>query len=138
MLPLQFIVIGTPVSHQARNRKVLRSWRADVAQATRAAVEAGAAPVEDDVEIEVVYYHDEEAPNLPDEDNMLKPVQDALQGIVYVDDSQISDGTCRRRNLDSSFEVRRMSRVLADGFVQGEEFIHVTVRPAPDPRVLRQ
>lgn len=130
-------MFGTPVSHQAHNRKALRSWKADVEQAARAAVTAAARPVSHEVEIQVVYFHDEGAPHLPDEDNMLKPIQDALQGIIYANDGQVTDGTCCRRNLDDSFHVRRMSAVLAQGFVQGDEFVQVIVREAPNPRVLR-
>jgi crossover junction endodeoxyribonuclease RusA len=136
MLPFEVIVVGTPVSHQAQNRQALRSWQAEIQAAARASLPAGAQPVLDSVEIHVVYYHDEDAAHLPDEDNMLKPIQDALQGLVYEDDGQITDGTCRKRNFDSSFKVRGLSAVLAEGFVQGREFVHITVALAPDPTVL--
>lgn len=137
MLPLELIVVGTPVSHQARNRKALQSWQEAVRAAVNLALPPGAQPALDSVELHVVYYHDEDAAHLPDEDNMLKPIQDALQGLVYDDDSQVTDGTCRKRNLDDSFKVRGLSPVLAEGFVQGAEFIHIKVSAAPDPRVLK-
>lgn len=114
------------------------SWREDVEDAARNAIDPRIQPIEDDVEIGVVYYHDEGAPHLPDQDNMLKPIQDALQGIVYINDRQLSDVSCCRRNFDGSFHVRRMSAILATGFVGGEEFIHVVVKSAPNPQVLRQ
>jgi len=136
MLPLEIIVVGTPVSHQARNRQALRRWRQSVQAATQTSLPANTPPVLDSVELHVVYYHDEDAAHLPDEDNLLKPIQDALQGHVYVNDSQVTDGTCRKRNLDDSFKVRGLSPVLAEGFVQGEEFIHITITPAPNPAVL--
>jgi hypothetical protein len=136
--PVEFIVVGTPVSHQARRREALRSWMATVEEKARLALAAGPDPVGEPVEVLVVYYHDEGAANLPDEDNLLKPIQDAMQGIVYADDTQVRDGTCSKRNLDAAFKVRRMSPVLADGFVQGEEFVYIKVSPAPDPEDLRQ
>jgi len=136
MLPVEFIVVGTPVSQQAHNREALRSWRAEIQAVAQNTVPDDETPVVDSVEIHVVYYHDKDAAHLPDEDNMLKPIQDALQGIVYVNDSQVSDGTCRKRDLDGSFKVRHLRPVVAEGFIQGDEFVHITVMPSPDPRIL--
>jgi len=55
----------------------------------------------------------------------VKPVLDALNGVIYVDDYQIADFESRRRNLNGSFRIRGMSPALADGFCKGEEFLHV-------------
>ena len=71
-----------------------------------------------------------------DNDNMVKPIQDALNGLVYSDDSQITDTRVRKTSIDGRFEVRAMSPVLAGGFVRGVEFIYVRVEAAPDPAEL--
>jgi Holliday junction resolvase RusA-like endonuclease len=36
-----------------------------------------------------------------DIDNIPKPISDALQGLVYLDDEQVTDVLCRKRNLNS-------------------------------------
>jgi Holliday junction resolvase RusA-like endonuclease len=136
VLPIEFRVTGTPISHQSRNRPLLAEWRDAVSQAARAAVPDSAAPVVTNVELHVVYYY-EEGPARPDEDNLLKPIQDALQGIVYRNDDQVMDGTCRKRDIDGKFNVRNVGMVIAEGFVDGREFVHVVVRDAPDPGVVR-
>lgn len=78
-----------------------------------------------------MYYHDAVAVRL-DNDNMLKPIQDALQGVVYANDAQITDTSVRKTNLDHPMTVRGMSRVLAEGFCRGDEFLYVKVEAAPD------
>jgi hypothetical protein len=71
-----------------------------------------------------------------DNDNMVKPVQDALNGLVYVDDRQITDTRVRKTNLNGSFRVKGMTLVLAEAFARGTEFLHIKVESAPDHREL--
>ena len=123
------------ISHQSHNKALLAKWRTAVATAAQAVIPEGQEPVAIAVELFVVYYY-EDGPAIPDEDNLLKPIQDALSGIMYDDDAQVTDGTCCKRNIDGEFRVRNWSPVLAEGFVQGDEFVHVVVRAAPDPGVL--
>jgi crossover junction endodeoxyribonuclease RusA len=40
---------------------------------------------------------------------MVKPIQDALAGVVYVDDNQVTDVQASRRSLDGRFKVKGMS-----------------------------
>jgi hypothetical protein len=67
-----------------------------------------------------------------DNDNMVKPIQDALNGLVYVDDRQITDTQLRKTDINGSFRVRGMSPVLAEGFVKGVEFLYIRIEAAPD------
>jgi Holliday junction resolvase RusA-like endonuclease len=136
MLPVEFIVVGTPMSHQCHNKQRLREWREAVAEEARNAMPPGIEPTDVRIEVQVVYYF-QRGPTLPDEDNLLKPIQDAMRGLVYRDDDQVTDGTASKRDIDAAYKVRRMSPVLARGFVRGDEFVHVIVREAPDPTTLR-
>lgn len=82
----------------------------------------------------VTCYHDS-APPL-DVDNMLKPIQDALIGIVYVDDGQLVDIGGHHRDVNDRYEVRGMTPAQADGFVSGEAFVHIRVElPSPAGRL---
>lgn len=83
------------------------------------------------LQIIVVYYHDAVTISM-DNDNMVKPIQDALKGLVYVDDRQITDIRVRKTNFDGRFKVRGMAVILAEGFSKGSEFIYVRVEDAPD------
>ena len=91
----------------------------------------GQLPVIHRLQIVVVYYHEGVTIRM-DNDNMLKPIQDALNGLVYVDDRQITDTQVRKTNLDGSFRVRGMSPILAAAFTRGSEFLHVRIEEAPD------
>ncbi len=134
MIPFEFIVEGVPVSHQTKNRTALQTWKQTVRTAAEQHWPAGDSPTTDRVQITITYYHE----GVPlDVDNMIKPIQDALNGLVYVDDRQITDTTGRLRDINGDFKVRYMSPVLAAGFIRGNEFVHVHIDLAPDPRRLK-
>jgi crossover junction endodeoxyribonuclease RusA len=126
------VVAGVPASSQASGRSKTR-WKQKVAAKALAVLPPGASPTSDDVEIRIVYYH-EEAPL--DVDNMIKPIQDALCGLVYEDDAQVADTHGSRRDLNDSFRVNGMSPALAEGFVGGKAFVHIKVSQAPNPSEL--
>lgn len=73
---------------------------------------------------------------VPDSDNIVKPIRDALNGVIYVDDYQITDFISRRRRLDSWFRVKGMSPAIAEGFCSGAEFLHGKIESAPGPSEL--
>jgi crossover junction endodeoxyribonuclease RusA len=66
-----------------------------------------------------------------DNDNMIKPIQDALQDIVYIDDRQIVDTHGHRRDLNERYEVRGMTPEQARGFVADQPFVHIRIEPPP-------
>lgn len=131
MLPFEFIVDGPPVSQQAKDRTRLQAWKDTVREAARRRWPLGQAPITIQLQITLTYYHEAITVRI-DEDNMLKPIQDALIGIVYIDDVQITDSKVRKTNIDGLFQVRGMSMVLAEGFSKGSEFLYIRVEEAPD------
>lgn len=135
MLPFEFTVPGPPLSHQSHNKERLAAWRALVRTAALAKWPPGQAPLQVPLKVTITYYHDGTAVRI-DNDNMVKPIQDALAGHLYSNDVLITDTLVRKTALDGSFKVRRMSRVLADAFVEGEEFLHIKIELAPNHEVL--
>jgi hypothetical protein len=83
------------------------------------------------VQITVTYFHDGSAVRI-DNDNLLKPIQDALNNLVYVDDRQITDCTVRKTDINGRFAVRGMPPLLAEAFSNGTEFLHVRIEARPD------
>lgn len=79
--------------------------------------------------LKVTYFYDTVS---LDVDNIVKPIQDALVGLVYIDDGQVSDILSRKRDLSANFRVRSLSAVLAQGFQRASEFLHIVVQEAPD------
>ena len=131
MILFECIVEGPPVSYQARNRSRLQAWGNTVRAAAQRVWPVWQAPFTGPLLMVVVYYHDGPTVRL-DNDNMIKPVQDALNGLVYVDDSQITDTQTRKSDLNGRFKTRGMSAVLAEGFSRGSEFLYIKIEQAPD------
>jgi crossover junction endodeoxyribonuclease RusA len=127
-------VPGTPVSQRAENRFSLSTWKHTVADHA-----AQALPTHQDLStsaagLTVVYYYDL-LPRL-DLDNMIKPIMDALSGIVYADDKQVKAIDARFVDLNGAFRVRGLSPVLAAAFSVGSPFVHLVVSEPPDPQEL--
>ncbi len=133
MLPFEFVVDGPPVSYQTRGpqrKERLEAWKTKVRSAAREKWPIKVEPLRTGLKLIVTYYHDGIAVRI-DNDNMIKPIQDALNGFVYEDDRQITDTQVRKTDINGSFRVRGMSPVLAEGFCRGNEFIHVRIEVAP-------
>lgn len=128
MIPFEFTIHGTPVSLQSRNRARLRAWKTSVANAATAAAN-GAVAVTDNVAIEITYYYDGDT---PDVDNIIKPIQDAMNGIVYADDNQVVDTRSRKARIDGSFKIVGASAVLLTAFATGTSFLHIKVTEPVD------
>ena len=71
-----------------------------------------------------------------DADNLPKPIIDALKGLVFLDDSQLTDLTCRKRNLRSNLRVVNPSGVLDEGLRRSDDFLHIVITEAPNQEVL--
>ena len=66
----------------------------------------------------------------PDVDNIPKPILDALTGIVYVDDEQVSDLLCRKRDLDADLVIRNPSAELMGYLRDSRQVVHIQVNEA--------
>ena len=62
-----------------------------------------------------------------DVDNVPKPVLDALKGLVYLDDRQVSDLLCRKRRLRGYVHILAPSSLLMETRARLREFLHVSV-----------
>ena len=70
-----------------------------------------------------------------DVDNMPKPILDALKGMVYADDDQVTDLVCRKRDRDRDIHFESPSSILLDSLGRSEQFLHITVVNAPSLEV---
>ena len=82
-----------------------------------------------EVAISVVYYYEGET---PDVDNIIKPIQDALNGVVYVDDGQIVKTSSAKARIDGSYRIGGASATLLLAFSNNDPFVYVRVDHAPD------
>ncbi len=118
MPPFEFLIKSRPVSQQTRRRERLREWKEFVRQEATRYWTSTHVPANGPVCITLVYLYDEAA---LDVDNFIKPIQDALVGLAFSDDSVITDVVIRRRQLRGTFDLSRASSVLIEGFEYGDE-----------------
>jgi crossover junction endodeoxyribonuclease RusA len=129
----EFILNGPPVSQQIRRRERLREWQAKVRQEAEIYWPLGAAPIDGFVVLQITYfYHSVKI----DVDNIIKPIQDALIGLAYMDDDQITDVIGRKRNLYEDFITDNITSTLIEGFARNNEFLYIVITNAPDHEVL--
>jgi hypothetical protein len=130
MLSFEFIVPGTPVSHQSRNKAKLAVWR-QMVRDTALARWGTAAPLAVALRITVSYHHQGLAVRI-DNDNLVKPIQDALIGLIYHDDRLITGTVVRKACIRGPFYVRGYSLMLLEALSKGDEFLHIIIDEAPD------
>lgn len=73
---------------------------------------------------------------IADRDNLMKPIQDALQSMAYVNDMQVKDSTSNWRNINGAFVIRFVSLSLASAFSRGQEFLHIRIWKSPEQEEL--
>lgn len=125
-------MLGVPASVQGSSQR-RDAWKRSVTAAAQAVWPAGEPPLTGKVQVQITFYHD----STPlDVDNMIKPVQDALCGLVYVDDNQVIDTHGHLRDLNHPYRVSGMTIAQANGFVSGSPFVHVRIEEPSDPQEL--
>jgi crossover junction endodeoxyribonuclease RusA len=132
MLRFEFVVDGPPVSQQARRRERVRQWIDQVRTTAAGSWLSGEVPFSESVLLSVTYFY--EATSI-DVDNIPKPIIDALKGLVFMDDNQVTDMICRKRNLTEVL-IENPSAVLAEGLSRGKDFLYIVVEDAPDQRII--
>lgn len=79
----------------------------------------------------IVYLCDESPADI---DNIIKPIQDALVGLVFEDDFLVSDVDSHRRSLDEPIDVTDLPPLLQRGVAVGNECVYVRISDAQDIR----
>ncbi len=95
---IDFVVWGKPKSQGAKHKK---PWKDSVQREAPAQIPLLAGPHR----LRIDYFYD--GTTDLDVDNIIKPIQDALEGIVYADDETVVDVCSRKINLQQLplFEV---------------------------------
>jgi len=129
-LPAEFVVPGVPISVQARAGS-RQKWRTLVASKAKAAWPSGVSPVAQQVAVTIVYFFPGET--TLDVDNIVKPILDSMKGIIYVDDTLVSQVIVRKTRLSSELRLVNPPPVVlsARGEVAEGGFVYVRVGDAP-------
>jgi crossover junction endodeoxyribonuclease RusA len=130
----EFVIDGPPVSQQTRRRHRYREWIERIRGFAEAAWPTGAPPLTGPLEVTILYFFEGAA---TDVDNVIKPIHDAMTGLVYGDDMEVSDSVARRRDLLGQFTIQNLTPTLTEGLSREREFLYVAVRPAPTDGINR-
>jgi hypothetical protein len=125
-MAFDFLVPRRPVSGQTKNHRNKQIWKLYVETEARK-VWNGEPWTGIDIELSLIYLCREDP---VDTDNIIKPIQDALLGVVYSDDVVVSDVSAHRRSLTGVFDLTRCPARLIEGIIAGEECVYVRVREA--------
>jgi crossover junction endodeoxyribonuclease RusA len=128
------IVNGRPASHNAATQRK-KQWKAKVRTAARRVFTV---PLQDDdLRVTVTFYVDGAVRGRMDADNASKPICDALQGIAYVNDQQLSARHAHRRNIAGTFRVKGADSAILNAVQQGNEFVSIKIdNEGPDAHIL--
>jgi len=128
MLHLEFVVLGPPVSHQTKDKKNLKAWQAKI-RAEAIQTWTGA-PLNGRLKFVLYNFHEGDKPSL-DDDNMVKPIRDALNKLVYNDDGQIRTSETFQVPIDDPIKIRGASAILLAAYSKGDEFLYLRIEDAP-------
>jgi hypothetical protein len=118
-----FLIPKRPVSLQTRKTTNLQAWK----QYVRAEAEktwTGQFFTERNIQLTLVYLYSGDP---LDTDNIIKPIQDALIGLIYKDDLIISDINVHRRPFSDTFDMTLLPILLVQGIVSRLECVYVQV-----------
>jgi crossover junction endodeoxyribonuclease RusA len=75
-----------------------------------------------DLRIDIFFYSNTGG-KIQDADNASKPICDALQGIAYLNDDQVSDRRAKRRKLTGSYRINGADPKIVRRLQEGKEFV---------------
>lgn len=97
---IDLIVVGRPKSLQSSPRSI-EGWKQLVETAAQVTILDGPVYVTGPVHACFHWFCDVETARIPDLDNVLKPTFDALEGLAFTDDDQLTDIRATRIALNS-------------------------------------
>src|SRR5215204_4961853 len=109
--PIEFVVSGTAVSLQNKGRRSLRNWQARVKEASRVALPDAHFASESPIAITLYYFPGTSMQG--DIDNIIKPILDALNRHIYVNDYQVQRVLVQKFEPDNIFPFSSPSSTLA-------------------------
>lgn len=119
----EFLIPDRPVSLQTRNRKNYQAWKSYV-QAEAAKLWTTPPLSNQNLQLTLVYLSGSDP---VDVDNIIKPIQDALVGLIYTDDILITDVESRRRLITGTFDLTRCPKPLLKGITTGSECVYIRI-----------
>ncbi len=123
-LPLEFNVVGTPVSVQSDNARAKQEWKAKVLTAAVDVVGGGGWAF-DATRLAVTMFYFPQSSMPGDLDNIIKLTLDALKPNVYLDDDLVDRIVVQRFDPTGSFTVASPSETLVAAMVMRQPVLYI-------------
>ena len=125
-MPFEFVIEGPPVSQQNPHGRRKRKWKQRVRNAAERRWDSKS-PFVGEVMVTITYFFSGAS---LDVDNIPKPILDALNGLIFLDDTQVSDLLCRKRDRMEDLRIQNPSLLLLENLHKSSQFLHVNVATA--------
>lgn len=132
MWPFEFVVHHTPKSQGSGNSRRGGPWQTCL-QSAAAKRWTHPHPLTGEFAVAITYFVKQfgGGSQLPDIDNIAKPIVDSLIGLIYDDDRSVTDVLCRRRDLSISQQIDSPSPFLLQNLSGRGDLLYVMVDYAP-------
>jgi crossover junction endodeoxyribonuclease RusA len=127
--PVEFLVVGTPVSLQAKRRESIDQWKTRIINASRSILPEGHFASENPVAATLFYFPAAEMAG--DIDNIVKPVLDALGKHIYMDDRQVHRVLVQKFEPGNVFGFGSPSPTLQDALNRAKPILYIRLSDDP-------
>ncbi len=124
----EMLIPRRPVSHQTKNRDNLQVWK-DFVYGRAFQEWRGTPCTMEGICLTLVYLCDDSPADI---DNIIKPIQDTLIGVVFADDFQVTDIASHRRFLSHGIDITKLPALLNKGVVAGKECVYIRISKSKD------
>jgi crossover junction endodeoxyribonuclease RusA len=130
--PVEFFVIGEAVSMQNKSKRGLEAWKELFSQECYNHRPQNAFLTE--TPLSVLIYHFPDGKMTPDIDNIIKPILDAMKGVIYLDDRIVERVTAQKFEAGRFANWSKPSATLF-GAISGQKpltYVKVSTEPHED------
>ena len=127
--PIEFLVLGTPVSAQSRSPVSRDGWKARVLAAAQGVVPQPHSPSQKRLAVTLFYFP--EGPRQGDVDNIVKFTLDALWPDIYLDDRQIERVLVQKFEPGNVFRFSNPSEALVKAITGAKPVLYVRLSDNP-------
>jgi Holliday junction resolvase RusA-like endonuclease len=125
VFPLEFIVMGIPVSLAAANSSSKEAWKVQIRNAARAALQEGFWATDEPVAVTIFYFPPSKMRG--DVDNIVKLILDALSKLVYLDDAQVERVLVQKFEPNRTIVFSKLTPILAEAVEHERPVVYVRI-----------
>jgi crossover junction endodeoxyribonuclease RusA len=127
--PIEFFVLGTPVSLQTKRPEAKAEWQVRVKAASLTALPEGHFATSSPIAATLYYFPDDEMEG--DIDNIVKPVLDALEKHIYLNDRQVHRVVAQKFEPGNIFPFAAPSEILENALIRTKPLLYIRLSVNP-------